>query len=213
MPLDTSTSRRVDFVLDLICVHSYLAFTRFERAAERRRADGVRIQVAISPFQIAPDAPAQGEPLSDRHARDFGAEADRMTTRMAAIGAKEGLELDFERAVFVNTFRAHLLLAAAGSQARGEPMAERLFRAYFSEGLNIGDPATLDRLAAEVGVTPFPVDEQEPHAEELTAELERIRGLGVRQVPLIHVDTGATLSGARSEEDYLDALSQPARTH
>lgn len=213
MQLGTSTSRRVDFVLDLICVHSYLAFTRFERAAERRRADGVRIQTALLPFQIAPDAPAQGEPLPDRHARDFGADAYRMTTHMAAVGAREGLKLDFDRAIFVNTFRAHLLLAAAGSQGRGEPMAERLFRAYFSEGLNIGDPATLDRLAAGTGVTPVPVDEEESHARELTAELERIRGLGVRQVPLIRVDTGATLSGARSEEEYLDALSRPARTH
>ncbi|MGW1713624.1 DsbA family oxidoreductase [Streptomyces sp. NPDC002156] len=210
MPSDTSATRRVEFVLDLICVHSYLAFTRLERAVERRRADGARIEVTFLPFRIAPDAPAQGEPLSDRHRRDFGAEAERMVEHMAAVGAREGLELNFDRAVFVNTFRAHRLLAAAGGQGRGEQMAERLFRAYFSDGLNIGDPDTLDRLAAETGVTLVTTGDDEQAGRELTAELARVRGLGVRQVPLIRLDTGATLSGAQSEEIYLQALSRPA---
>ncbi|MEV5432633.1 DsbA family oxidoreductase [Streptomyces sp. NPDC052701] len=201
---DKPPARRVEFVLDLICVHSYLAFTRFERAVERRRAGGDRIEVAFRPFQIAPDAPVEGEPLPERHRRDFGADAERMTQRMAAVGAREGLRLDFARAVFANTFAAHRLLAAAGRQGRAEPMAERLFRAYFTDGANIADAATLDRLAAEAGVRR---GTGEPDERELAAELARVRAEGVRQVPLLRFDTGATLSGAQPEEVYLRALS------
>ncbi|MGW0331534.1 DsbA family oxidoreductase [Streptomyces sp. NPDC003011] len=196
---------RVEFVLDLICVHSYLAFTRFERAAERRRAEGDRIDVVFRPYQIAPEAPVEGEPLSARHHRDFGADAARMTERMAAVGAREGLRLDFARAVFVNTFPAHRLLAAAGRQGRAERMAERLFRAYFTDGAHLGDPATLDRLAAEAGVRRGAAEE--PSERELAAELAEVRAEGVRQVPILRFGTGATLSGAQPEEAYVRALT------
>jgi predicted DsbA family dithiol-disulfide isomerase len=200
-----SPTRRVEFVLDLVCVHSYLAFTRFERAARRRRAAGDRIEVVFRPFQVAPDAPAEGEPLPERHRRDFGAEAERMTQHMAAVGAREGLRLDFARAVFVNTLPAHRLLAAAGRQGRAEPMAERLFRAYFAEGAHLGDAATLDRLAAETGVRRG--GPEEPGERDLAAELAKVRAEGVRQVPLLRLDTGTTLSGAQPEEVYDRALS------
>ncbi|MFF3907764.1 DsbA family protein [Streptomyces sp. NPDC001848] len=203
----TPTTRRVEFVLDLVCVHSYLAFTRFERAAARRRADGDRVEVVFRPFQIAPEAPAQGEPLPERHRRDFGTEAERMTRHMAAVGAQEGLRLDFDRAVFVNTLPAHRLLAAAGRQGRAEAMAERLFRAYFTDGANIGDAATLDRLAAQAGVRRGAPDE--PDEPDLAAELAKVRAESVRQVPLLRFDTGTALTGAQPEEAYLRALSGP----
>lgn len=202
----TAATRRVEFVLDLICVHSYLALTRFERAAARRRADGDRIEVVFRPFQIAPEAPAGGEPLTERHRRDFGAEAERMTQHMTAVGAREGLRLDFARAVFVNTLPAHRLLAAAGRQGRAEPMAERLFRAYFTDGANIGDTATLDRLAAETGVRRG--GPEEPDERALTAEIAKVRAEGVRQVPLLRFDTGTVVTGAQPEEVYFRALSE-----
>ncbi|WP_330335936.1 DsbA family oxidoreductase [Streptomyces sp. NBC_00557] len=200
------TTRRVEFVLDLICVHSYLALTRFERAAARRRARGDRIEVVFRPFQIAPEAPAEGEPLTERHRRAFGAEAERMTQHMTAVGAREGLRLDFARAVFVNTLPAHRLLAAAGRQGRAEPMAERLFRAYLTDGANIGDAATLDRLAAETGVRRG--GPEEPDEQTLTAELAKVRAEGVRQVPLLRFGTGTVLTGAQPEEVYFRALSE-----
>ncbi|MET8278923.1 DsbA family oxidoreductase [Micromonospora sp. NPDC005174] len=207
MPADADRSTRVEFVLDLICVHSYLAFTRFEKAAARRRADGRTIEVTFRPFQIDAGAPEEGEPLTERHRRDFGAAAEEMVQRMTGTAARDGLSLDFGRAVFVNTFRAHLLLATAQRQGRAEAAAERLFRAYFSEGRNIGDPDTLDELAADAGVTPVTAGGSGPGPDEVAAALLAVRERGVTSVPLVRVDDGPELSGARSEDEYLDALS------
>ncbi len=81
-------------------------------------------------------------------------------------------------------------------------MAERLFRAYLTEGLNIGDRATLDRLAAEAGVRPSPGG-----AEELRAELTRVRSLGIRSVPVFRFDGGALVAGAQSEETFRNVLA------
>ncbi|MGP4087159.1 DsbA family oxidoreductase [Streptomyces sp. KR55] len=203
----TSTSVRVEIVLDLTCVHSYIGFTRFERVADRHRAAGGEVDVVFRPFQVSPDAPPQGRPLSEVHLGFFGSAeaAAQATESMAAVGAKDGLELNFGRAVHVNTFEAHRLLAAAARQGLGEPMAERIFRAYLTDGLNIGDRAVLDSLATEIGVRP-----SADGAEELRAELARVLASGVRGVPVFTFGGGVVLTGAQPEETFRRAFEAAA---
>ncbi|MFI5676944.1 DsbA family oxidoreductase [Streptomyces cellulosae] len=203
----TNTSLRVEIVLDLTCVHSYIGFTRFERVADRHRAAGGDLDVVFLPFQVSPDAPPEGRPLAEVHRGFFGSaeQAAQATASMAAVGAKDGLKLNFDRAVHVNTFEAHRLLAAAARQGLGEPMAERIFRAYLTDGLNIGDRATLDRLAAETGVRPSP-----DGAGELRAELARVRALGIHSVPQFDFGGTVRLTGAQSEETFQRAFEAAA---
>ncbi|MEV0697570.1 DsbA family protein [Saccharopolyspora sp. NPDC050389] len=121
------------------------------------------------------------------------------------FGVADGLAVDFESAVFTNTFGGHPLVAAADALGLAERMTERLFRAYYAEGLNIGDPDTLRRLAADVGVP-----SNEDNAVELQAELDRSRRLGVTSVPLFVFDDGTSLSGAQSEAIFLQVLESPS---
>ncbi|MER0446327.1 DsbA family protein [Streptomyces sp. Edi4] len=195
----------VEIALDLTCVHSCIGFARFERAADRHRAAGHVLDVAFLPFQVTPDAPAGGVPLDQVHLGFFGgrAEMERARSAMAAVGAGAGLDLRFDRAVHVNTFEAHRLLARAAAQGLGEAMAERLFRAYLTDGLNIGERATLDRLAAETGVRP---GEDPDEAERLRDRLARTRGLGIRSVPVFRIGA-ATVTGAQDEDVFDRALT------
>ncbi|MCP3817863.1 DsbA family oxidoreductase [Streptomyces sp. A3M-1-3] len=214
MDLNTRTPRTVEFVLDLICVHSYIAFTRFSRAAALYRDAGGVVDIVFRPCQVAPDAPASGRPLFEVHKAAFGEQQARAIAQDTSFGAEDGLRVDFERAVHTNTFEAHRLLATAASQGAGEAMAERLFRAYMTDGLNIGDPGTLARLAAEIGVgveveVGVGVEQSEDGAAALTAELDRMRGLGITSVPLILFDNGTAFSGSQPESVYLKALATP----
>lgn len=195
---------RVEIALDLTCVHSYIGYTRFARAARRHRETGGRVDVVFLPFRVSPDAPAEGRPLSEVHLGFFGTaeRAAEATASMAAVGAADGLVLDFARAVHVNTFEAHRLLAAAAAQGRGEAMAERLFRAYLTDGLNIGDRAVLDGLAAETGVRPVL-----PEPGALDAELARVRDLGIRSVPVFRFQDGTAVTGALPEDTFRRAFA------
>lgn len=103
--------------------------------------------------------------------------------------------------MFTNTFDAHRLAAQASAQGKGEEMAERLFRAYSADGLNIADAAVLDRLATETGVTTT-----SGGADALQAELARIRALDLPAPPVLLLADGLVLSGEISEEDVLTAL-------
>ncbi|MEV4473171.1 DsbA family protein [Nonomuraea sp. NPDC049504] len=198
---------RVHLVMDVICVHSYLGFTRFTRAADRLRAEGVPVTVEFLPFELAPGAPADGRPLLEVLEQTFGPQAAAGALAFAERVAGEGLRLEYGKAIATGTFDTHRLIADAALQGKAELMAERLFRAHFTDGLHVGDPATLARLAAEIGMTTGHVP-----AAELRARLDRVRRLGITGVPVFLIENLPPLTGSQSETTLLAALRQAATT-
>ncbi|MEU2249774.1 DsbA family oxidoreductase [Streptomyces sp. NPDC019224] len=192
----------VQVVIDIACAHSYVAVTRLYRAAGTLRAKGEEITISFLPFQLAPHASGTATPLIEALERHLGQGVRESIEWMATEARGDGLTLDYERALATNTFESHRLLALAGAQGRQEPMAERLFRAHFTEGLDIGDPAVLARLADETGVT-F----DDTGRAELEAELARVRSLGITGVPVFFFENGKVLSGSQSEQTLTAALT------
>ncbi|WP_101258535.1 DsbA family oxidoreductase [Streptomyces barkulensis] len=192
---------KITMVLDVVCAHSYIAYTRLARVLRRHREGGGTAELEFRPFQLAPDAPDEPEPLLDALREAFGPGALESARRIAQAAAREGLDLRYERAVGANTFHAHRLIAQAAAQGRAEEMVERLFRAHFTDGLYLGDPGVLARLAEEAGVTV-----SEGGEAELRQELESVRALGVRAVPVFEFEGGPTLTGEQSEEAFAAAL-------
>ncbi|GAA3538919.1 DsbA family oxidoreductase [Nonomuraea rosea] len=196
---------KVEIFSDVVCPWCYIGHVRFARAAERFRAKGGTIEVTMRPFQLNPDAPAEGEPLIPALERKFGPNARQMTERVVSAAAGEGLELDYEHAVSSNTLRAHRLIEVATRQGLGKEMAERLFVAYFTEGRNVGDPDVLAGLAAETGV-----EDDGAGAEEVREQLDRARALGVTGVPLFLFEGKFAVSGAQPEDAFAAAIDEVA---
>jgi predicted DsbA family dithiol-disulfide isomerase len=102
-----------------------------------------------------------------------------------------------------NTFDAHRLLHLAAQVGLQDALKERFMRAYHSEGEPIGDPATLERLAVEVG---FEADEVrdvlagERYATEVRDDERTAAALGIHAVPFFVVDRAFGASGAQSPE-------------
>lgn len=195
-------STEVEITLDVMCAASYLAYARFQRAAARFRAAGGDLEVRFVPFQLAPDASSEGEPIREVHRRVFGPDADRETDRFARVAARDGLVLDYDRVLLTNTFEAHRLIALAAEVGLAEATVERLFRAYFTDGENLGDTGTLQRLAAEVGV-PW----SEDGAEATRAALAAAARDGVRSIPVFALPGGVVLRGSRTEAEFDAALA------
>lgn len=207
---------RIEMTQDIACAWSALAHARLENALERFRAEGGEAEVVYRPFQIVPDAPSEGEPLREVHRRVFGPDAERNTDRMAALAARDGFTMRFDRAVFTNTLGAHRLLAAAAAHGKAEEVAGRLFRAYFADGLNVAGQDVLARLAAETGV-PWAPEAGDGGAEGVRAELEAVRAEiasvraeGVTSVPRFVIGERKLPAGAPSTDDLLSALRDAA---
>jgi 2-hydroxychromene-2-carboxylate isomerase len=131
---------KVEIAHDIACVWSALGYARFQRAAGEHRAGGGELDVAFRPY------PGAGTPR--RHVAPHPDSAARIVRAAAA----DGLVLDLDRIVPADTVRAHGLIALAAVHGKGEDMAAALYRAYFTDGLNVADTGVLRELASSIGV-------------------------------------------------------------
>lgn len=196
---------KVEIFSDVVCPWCYVGHARFARAAQAFRDKGGTIEVTMRPFQLNPDAPAEGEPLLPALERKFGGNVAQMTSRVTEVAAGEGLELRFDQAISANTLEAHRLVEVATGQGKGEEMADLLFRAHFTDGLNVGDPEVLAKLAAEAGVR-----DTGEGAAEVREQIARAGRLGITGVPLFLFEGKFAVSGAQPYETMTAAIDEVA---
>ena len=90
-------------------------------------------------------------------------------------------------------------------------MKERLLRAFFTEGEQIGDRDVLVRLAAEVGVDEAQarnVLDSGRHSDDVQADLAQAQAYGIRGVPFFVIDERYGISGAQPTSVFTQALEQ-----
>jgi predicted DsbA family dithiol-disulfide isomerase len=200
----------VEIYSDVVCPWCYVGKRRFEEALARfdGRDD---VQVVWRPFQLDPHAPPTPTPVADAYARKFGGpdQAVQIIEKMTATAAAAGLEFHLDEAQRANTFDAHRLIDRAAADGRQDAMKERLLRAYFTEGRDIGDAATLAELAGEVGLDVDEVrrflasdDGKAQLREELVTGLER----GVTAVPTFVFEGRWAVPGAQEADTMLRVL-------
>ncbi|SBT42933.1 DsbA family oxidoreductase [Micromonospora auratinigra] len=202
----------IDVWADVTCPWCYLGKRRLERALAAFRADGgPEATVAWRPYQLNPAAPAGGAPLDAAALAAYGVHHDATSQAgyVAEVAAGAGPGFRWGPAWRVNTFDAHRLLALArrqgGAPAQGVLM-ERLLRAHFGEGANLGDHAVLAGLATEAGVTCAAAALADgTAAAQVRAELAEGLAIGVRAVPTFVV-AGRAVGGAQPPEVLLDLL-------
>ncbi len=102
-------------------------------------------------FQIHPDWPAEGIPAEKF--REAGDAAARNATwqRITAMADAVGFSIK-PPAVITNSRAALAATEFARESGRDEALEERIYRAYFNHGENIGDVSVVVRLAAEAGL-------------------------------------------------------------
>lgn len=203
---------KVEIYGDIACAWCCLAMHRFHRAAA---ADGDKqdVELVHRPYQLDADGSEEPRPLVDVMADIFGREqTNLMVTEMTRLGASEGFEFRFDRAVAVNTLTAHRLLGLAlrDYDARSQAaLATALYHAYFRDGRNIADHAELTGLAERVGldggrVRSFLASDQ--GLAEVREQLRAAQQDGITSVPTFVFENGEVLRGASETESILDTL-------
>ena len=144
---------RIDIYSDTVCPWCFIGKRRFEQALALRPHYEPR--VVWRPFELNPDLPWEGVDRAGYLAAKIGDAA-----RVAALehtlrlqGEAVGLHFRFDLIdKMPNTRRSHLLIAHGGRQGLQAQIKERIMRAYFQEGVDIGDIEELVRIATEVGL-------------------------------------------------------------
>jgi predicted DsbA family dithiol-disulfide isomerase len=142
------------------------------------------VQVKFVHFPLHPDTPQEGRSLEALFA-GRGYDIPKMQAQMRARMAAEGLPYAERRMTF-NSRLAQELAAWAVSQPGGEAIHDALFRAYFVDGRNIGDPQVLLDVVRNVKLDEKQAREvlqKRTHKDVVDADWEKSRRYGVTGVP------------------------------
>ena len=207
---------------DVVCPWCYIGKRRFEEA-QRRLADDPDfdddIELVYRPYQLDPRAtPGTAMPVAEAYARKFGGPeaAARIMDQMTAVAAGEGLEFRLDRARRANTRDAHRLLGWAleqGPSGAQAALKERLLRAYFVEGEDVGDPDVLVAAAVEVGLPEEGARrmlEDGTGADELTAALRFAAENEITAVPTYVIDRRWSIPGAQDPDTFVQVIKRLA---
>jgi predicted DsbA family dithiol-disulfide isomerase len=206
----------IDVVSDVVCPWCWIGKRRLEEAlAQRSEADGAPV-INWHPFELNPDIPPGGLDRRSYLEQKFGGpeRAKQIYARVEAAGREVGIPFDFERIVRQpNTRDAHRLIAwaQATNPSAAAALVERLFRAYFIEGVDIGDLESLARLAGEAGFDALAAAsclQSDGERGAVAAAEEHARQLGVSGVPFFIFNQRLAVSGAQPPEVLLDAIAQ-----
>jgi predicted DsbA family dithiol-disulfide isomerase len=204
----------VEIWSDIACPWCYVGKRRFE-AALARYLHRDEVEVTWRSFELDPSAPRERDGDAAGHlAEKYGTsreQAEGMHRQMTEVAAGDGLEFRFDLARGGNTFDAHRLLHLAHAHGRQDAMKERLMRAYLTEGEAIGDPAALERLAAETGLPAGEVREvlaSDRYADQVRDDERTASALGIAAVPFFVVDRAIGAAGAQPPEVLLELLER-----
>jgi predicted DsbA family dithiol-disulfide isomerase len=197
----------IDVVADVICPWCFIGKRRLERALALR--PDLTATLSWRAFELNPDLPSDGIPRELYLSAKLGSSraAERLNAAVSAAGRAEGIEFAFERIRRTpNTLRAHRLIYFAGDKGRAGRVVEALFRAYFLDGLDIGEIDTLAKLAARAGLDKAETLQYltgDAGTPEVHAEEHRARRLGIHAVPYFVLERGYAISGAQEPEMFL----------
>ncbi len=138
---------KIKMYSDFICPFCYIGFEVF-----RKLKPEFDLELDWRGFQIHADWPADGMPASEwRNGMD--ADARRAVwERIKAMAVAAGFEM--KPPELLTNSRLALEAAEFAKEAGvGEEFEERVYRAYFYDGKNIGSQAVIADLAAEVGLS------------------------------------------------------------
>lgn len=165
-------------------------------------------------FELNPDMPREGVSRREYRTRKFGSweRSQALDACVEQAAAAEGLPIEFARMGRTpNTFNAHRLIWLAGQEGLQDAVVARLFRAYFAEGLDVGDPLVLARIAVDAGLYAERVRrlfQREEGTAEVRREEEEARWIGIDSVPTFIVNGRYAIPGAQPPEILTSLLRQ-----
>ena len=161
-------------------------------------------------FPLHPETPQAGRSLEDLFA-GRGFDIPKMQAQMRARMQAEGLPYG-NRSMTYNSRLAQELGAWADTEPGGEAIHDALFRAYFVDGVNIGDPDALAKIAVAVGLPEAQareVLEERTFKAAIDADWEKSHEYGVTGVPTFVIGRQGVV-GAQPYE-ALEQLVKQAR--
>jgi len=205
---------RIDIYSDTVCPWCFLGKRRFELALAMQPHQNPKI--VFRPYELNPDMPPEGMDRPSYLATKLpdAARVAAIQDTLTRYGEAIGLNFRFDLIERVpNSRRSHLLIALAARHGLQSLAKDRVMRAYFEQGVDIGDSEELVRIGVDVGLV-----EREVRSalvlrlgqDGVVAAERHASVLGITAVPTFIFDSQYTISGAQESANMARVLDQVA---
>lgn len=211
---------KIDIVSDVVCPWCAIGLAGVQQGLAQL-GDSVSTELHFKPFELNPQMGAEGQDITEHLVEKYGSTPEQMDAAREGIRAR-GAELGFtfdmkSRGRIYNTFDAHRLLHWAeeidttGKQQIA--LKKALLKAYFTDGQNPSDKATLVRVAASVGLDASEAQtvlDSGRYADEVRAQEQFYLRAGIHSVPAVIINDKHLISGGQPPEVFARAFAQIA---
>ena len=201
----------IDVVSDVVCPWCYLGEKRLEEALSDEAGPVV---VRWRPYQLDPTIPEGGLDRTEYMEKKFGKSGRLQSAHenLTRLGAEVGVPFAFDKIKrSPNTLDAHRLIRWAGAAGVQAEVADRLFKAYFVEGRDIGDRGVLTAIAGECGLDAGEVEKllaDDAEVDLVRQEIELAQSMGVSGVPFFIFGGRIGVPGAQEPSVLRQAIAQ-----
>ncbi|MRN53927.1 DsbA family oxidoreductase [Paenibacillus monticola] len=205
---------KVEIWFDYTCPFCYIGKKKFEAALEQFDYKN-EVEIVLHSFEMTPDEyPQAGESIYEFASKLAGMSASQARhayIQVTDMARMVGLNYRFDQTIPANTFAAHRLTHYAAAHGKAYELSERIFRAYFTDGLNINDHTTLALLAAETGLDEtksLAILESNQYATDVHKDAKDSRLATVGGMPYFLFNETYSVSGARDSSLFKEVLNQ-----
>jgi predicted DsbA family dithiol-disulfide isomerase len=208
----TEQTIKLDILSDPICPWCFIGKTHLDRALAT--VPDHPFVIEWHPFQLNPDMPAAG---MDRRAYlegKFGGKeaAVRAYAPVVESAKSAGLEINFEAMQRTpNTLDAHRLIHWAGIENKQTDAVSALFKAYFTDGRDIGDAEVLGDIADGLGMDASVVSRllgSDADRKDIQNRDAHSRKMGVNSVPTFIIAGKHAVPGAQPPEMWQKVIGE-----
>lgn len=203
---------KVEIWFDFVCPFCYLGDTKFEKAlsAFEHKAE---IELIFRSFQLnMANEDTKGKDIHQVVAEKYNISYEQSkanNARIAEAGREVGLHYNFDEMKLNDSELAHQIMQYAKRFQKEHALVKRYFKAYFEEGMDIGNREALLKIAAELGLDISELT-RELASGVLKTEIQKdevaARRFGINTIPHFIIDGTYALSGAQNEEYFLENL-------
>jgi predicted DsbA family dithiol-disulfide isomerase len=203
---------QIDIVSDTVCPWCFIGKRKLELALTQR--PDIPFDIRWRAFRLDPDVPRGGVDRRAYMKAKFG-DSPRTSAMSDAIkAAGESVDIAFAFGKIEkrpDTIDSHRLIRWAESGGKQNDVVERLFKAYFEEGRDIGDPAVLIEVASDAGMDAPLVQEllaKDADRELVEQEDALAHRMGISGVPTFIFANKYLISGAHDADKLVRVIDK-----
>ena len=203
---------KVEIWSDIGCPFCYIGKRNFEAGMEEF-AGKDDLEIVYRSFRLDPTAEKEpDETMAELLAKKYNKsvrEAEIMNRQIADTAKAAGLEFNMEKVVPSNSMDAHRLVKFAREAGLDAEAMDSLYKAYFTDGINVADTEALAGIGTDIGLDEDGVREMlesDLYKEQVIEDQNVANQLGAQGVPLFVINRKYGISGAQPPQAFREAL-------